>query len=106
MSSPSLKDSSALDRFLKETVEGRNVPAIFIGATTADGEVYYNEGGERIFGEPEKGQVDENTSEYRRTHCRLRADDGSLANILHNKAHHVGMSLPILRIEMQARCAD
>ncbi|KAK4703820.1 hypothetical protein P7C70_g2387, partial [Phenoliferia sp. Uapishka_3] len=51
-----------LDEFLIETVNGREVPALFFGATNATEIIYFNQAGERVFGEPEKGAVDENTT--------------------------------------------
>lgn len=62
-SSPNVKDRAALDEFLQRTVDSRRVPAMFIGATNAEGEIYYNNAGERVFGDQEKGVVDEDTSE-------------------------------------------
>jgi len=64
MPAPKLDASgkAALDTLLKDTVESRNVPATYFGATTADGELYFNCAGERVFGEPDKGMVNEDTS--------------------------------------------
>jgi hypothetical protein len=59
----SAKGAAALDELLKTSVEGRTVPATYFGATTADGPLYFNCAGERVFGEPDKGEVTEGTSE-------------------------------------------
>ena len=63
---PSL-DSSAkatFDSFLKQAVESRTVPAIHIGAANADEILYFNCAGERVFGEPDEGMVDDDTSMF------------------------------------------
>jgi hypothetical protein len=61
----------ALDALLKRTVEGDAppFPAIHFGATTATGELYFNCAGDRVYGEPEKGAVNEDTSENRPKRC-------------------------------------
>jgi hypothetical protein len=65
MPSPTLKDTVALDKLLDDTVKSRKVPATYFGATTSTGEIYFKGQGERMFGQPEKGEVQEDTSEYR-----------------------------------------
>lgn len=55
--------SAALDALLKETVESRVIPATYFGVTGADGELYFNCAGDKVFGSPEQGQVDADTSE-------------------------------------------
>jgi hypothetical protein len=60
----SAKGSAALDDLLKTSVGGRTVPATYFGATTADGPLYFNCAGERVFGEPDKGEVTEHTSQH------------------------------------------
>ncbi|KAK8869722.1 hypothetical protein IAR55_000290 [Kwoniella newhampshirensis] len=68
MSSPTplttLKPSgkASLDELLRVTVERRHVPAVFYGATNAKEEIYFNQLGEKVFGEPSSGQIDENTT--------------------------------------------
>ena len=54
---------SAIDQFLAETVSSRRVPATFLGVTTAKEELYFNQDGERVFGHPDQGLVDDQTSE-------------------------------------------
>lgn len=54
---------AALDALLKKAVESRVVPALHFAATTKDDVIYAGQAGERVFGEPDKGQVNEDTSE-------------------------------------------
>jgi len=65
--SPSFKDSGkkALDDLLERTIRERKVPAAFFGATDKNGELYFNCGGERVFGSPDEGQVTPDTGEFR-----------------------------------------
>lgn len=61
---PRLSDEgkAALDAILKKATESRTVPAMHFAATTKDGVLYAGQAGEKIFNEPEKGQVNEDTS--------------------------------------------
>ncbi|WRT69885.1 uncharacterized protein IL334_006876 [Kwoniella shivajii] len=52
----------SLDKLLKKTVDRRHVPAVFYGATNAKEEIYYNQYGEKVFGDDSSGQVDEHTT--------------------------------------------
>jgi len=52
-----------LDAFLADTVASKAHPAIHLGATTAEGPLYLARGGERVFGEPDKGEVGPETRE-------------------------------------------
>lgn len=63
---PHLKSSGkkALDEFLSKTVSERKVPATFLGVTNKDGELYFDCGGERVFGKPEEGNVSPDTSMF------------------------------------------
>lgn len=54
----------ALDAFLDEVVRGRQVPAAFLGATTGDEEIYFACGGDKVFGRPEQGQVNADSSAF------------------------------------------
>jgi hypothetical protein len=65
--SPRFKDTGkkALDEFLHTTVKDRKVPAVFLGATDKNGELYFNCGGDRVFGKPDEGQVTPDTGESR-----------------------------------------
>lgn len=54
----------ALDKLLKETVENRVLPATYFGVTGPEGELYYSCAGEKVFGKPEAGQVDPETSTF------------------------------------------
>jgi hypothetical protein len=65
--SPRFKDTGkkALDEFLHATVKDRKVPAVFLGATDKNGELYFDCGGERVFGKPDEGQVTPDTGEQR-----------------------------------------
>jgi len=69
---PSIDEAgrAAIDKFLADTAGGRRVPATFLGVTTAKGELYFNQDGERVFGEPDKGVVDDQTGEQSCSHCR------------------------------------
>jgi hypothetical protein len=59
--SPAAK--ARLDTWLADTVAARDHPAIHVGATTVEGPIYFSQAGERVFGEPEKGEVGEDTRE-------------------------------------------
>lgn len=59
----SAEGKAALDALLAKAVATRTVPALHFAATTKDGVLYAGQAGERVFGEPEKGPVDEQTSE-------------------------------------------
>jgi hypothetical protein len=50
-----------IDEILVRTVEGRTLPAIFLGATNAKETIYWNQAGERVFGDASAGEVDEDT---------------------------------------------
>ncbi|TXT06177.1 hypothetical protein VHUM_03650 [Vanrija humicola] len=52
---------AALDALLHAEVASRTVPALTFGATSADGELYFAQAGERVLGHPDKGQVDADT---------------------------------------------
>ncbi len=54
----------ALDALLKKTAEERKNPAAFFGATNAKEEIYFGCGGEKVFGKPEEGMVNQDTSKY------------------------------------------
>ncbi|KLT44390.1 beta-lactamase/transpeptidase-like protein [Cutaneotrichosporon oleaginosum] len=58
----SAEGKAKLDALLDAKVAEKKIPAIFFGASTADGEIYYNAKGDKVHGEPDKGQVDENTT--------------------------------------------
>ncbi|RSH84255.1 uncharacterized protein EHS24_005768 [Apiotrichum porosum] len=51
-----------LDELVKRQVAESGLPALFFGATTADGEIYFNCGGDKVVNKPELGQVDEDTT--------------------------------------------
>jgi methyl acetate hydrolase len=71
---PSLtpEGKASLDKLLQTKVESRTVPATFFGATTAAGPIYFNCAGERVFGEPEKGLVNDDTSQYSSSSSRTK----------------------------------
>jgi hypothetical protein len=56
--------SQALSSYLKEVIKGRESPATWFGATTAEGEIYLECEGERIWGDEAKGSVSQDTSTY------------------------------------------
>lgn len=57
----SAEGKTAIDTLLHQAVASRNVPAVTCGVTSADGELYFAAAGERVFGEPDKGNVSEHT---------------------------------------------
>lgn len=59
----SAEGKAALDELLAKAVESRTVPALHFAVTTKDGVLYQGQAGERVFGEPEKGNVGPDTSE-------------------------------------------
>lgn len=50
-----------LSKLLRETVDSRQVPACFFGATNVEKEIYFDQSGDKVFGKPEEGQVDSDT---------------------------------------------
>ena len=62
---PQLKDSGkkALQDYLDKVVSDREVPAVSLGVTNKDGELWFGCGGDRVFGQPEEGQITPDTSE-------------------------------------------
>jgi hypothetical protein len=54
--------TSDLDAFLKDTVAARKIPAVVMAATNAKETIYLNQCGDVSFGDPSKGQIDEQTS--------------------------------------------
>lgn len=52
-----------LNSFLDSVVKEGRAPAIFAGVTGIEGELYFGASGPRYHGYPERGFVDENTSE-------------------------------------------
>lgn len=66
---PQLKDSGkqALQKYLDKVVNDKEVPAVSLGVTNKDGELWFGCGGDRVFGEPDQGQITEDTGEYFQT---------------------------------------
>ncbi|KAL1409435.1 hypothetical protein Q8F55_003418 [Vanrija albida] len=54
-------DRARLDAILHEAVDSRQVNALTLAVSDAEGELYFKCAGERVFGEPEKGEVDDRT---------------------------------------------
>jgi hypothetical protein len=52
-----------LDKLLRETVASGDFPAVFMGVASADRILHWNQYGDRVYGDPGQGPVDENTSE-------------------------------------------
>src|ERR1700761_2993282 len=71
--------TKALDDFLTKTVEGRAVPAVFIGTTTSQGEIYFNCAGEKVFSKPDEGQVAPETSWFQSSYVILLTDRDVIA---------------------------
>jgi len=63
--------AEALDGFLKKTVTGGRVPAVVFGATSAQETIYWNQAGDVVFGDPSKGQIDEDTSKSFLNPCEI-----------------------------------
>lgn len=59
----SAKGKAALDELLAERVDSGLIPPTTFGATSVGGPIYFATRGERVLGEPEKGDVDDKTSE-------------------------------------------
>lgn len=53
---------AALDAHLQKIVKERRVPATWLGVTNAKEELFFDYGGDRVFGKPEAGMVDDHTS--------------------------------------------
>lgn len=66
---PRLKASGkqALEEYLAKVVTDRKVPATTLGVTNKDGELWFGCGGDRVFGQPEEGQINADTSESGRS---------------------------------------
>lgn len=62
---PNLKSagSQALQDYLDKVVKDGEVPAVSLGVTNKDGELWFGCGGDRIFGQPDEGQITPDTSE-------------------------------------------
>lgn len=60
----SAEGKAKLDALLDTKVAEKKIPAIFFGASNAEGEIYFNAKGDKVLGEPDKGQVDENLSAH------------------------------------------
>ncbi|WVW87132.1 hypothetical protein I302_109189 [Kwoniella bestiolae CBS 10118] len=58
----SAQGKESLDKLLEETVDRRHVPAVFYGATNAKEEIYFNQYGEKVFGDESSGQIDADTT--------------------------------------------
>lgn len=56
---------TSIDAFLHDAMKSGNYPAITLGAIGATGEpLYFAFEGDRVYGEPEKGKVDQSTCAY------------------------------------------
>ena len=51
-----------LDKLLTDTVAKRNLPALFFAVANKEGPIYANCAGDNVFGEPDKGSVDQDTT--------------------------------------------
>jgi len=58
----SAKGRAALAAFLDESVNSGRFPAQFHGIATADDLIYWDKKGDLVYGDPEKGQVNDDTS--------------------------------------------
>lgn len=53
-----------IDSFLGSVVDSRRVPAMFLGATNAQEEIYWSCAGDKVFGDPSQGEVNSDTSTF------------------------------------------
>jgi hypothetical protein len=88
---------AAIDHFLDEVVESKRVPAMFLGVATAKEDSYYGQKGDRVFGHPEKGQVDDHTSED---------TDAPCLDLAHNQSYSCSSvpSSSLLYVGVQHHC--
>lgn len=63
---PKLDDAGvpALRKVLSEPIFKGTIPASTLGVTTAKETLFFEYGGDRVYGKPEQGQIDEDTSEH------------------------------------------
>lgn len=61
---PKLANREALDELLASQAAKGVLPAIFMAVTNAEGDLYINQTGDRVFGQPDKGPVTEDTRAY------------------------------------------
>lgn len=68
---PALKaDSKArLSAYIQDTARSGNFPAIFAGVTNAKETLYFDQAGDRVLGQPDKGEVQEETRKSHRAYC-------------------------------------
>lgn len=52
-----------ISAYIQETARSGNFPAIFAGVTNAKETIYFDQAGDRVLGQPDKGQVQEDTRE-------------------------------------------
>lgn len=73
---PQLKDrgNKALQEYLDKVVSDKEVPAVSLGVTNKDGELWFGCGGDRVFGEPDEGQITQDTSKSR---CMWLSDENA-----------------------------
>jgi hypothetical protein len=62
---PTLNEAGkqSLSKLLNDTVNANKTPAVFLGATTAEGPLYLDCAGDIVCGSPDSGKVDLDTSE-------------------------------------------
>lgn len=76
MAAPQLKASGkqALQEYLDKVVGDKDVPAVSMGVTNKDGELWFGCGGDRVFGKPDEGQINPDTSEIGQSTCPILDD--------------------------------
>jgi hypothetical protein len=57
----SKEGAASIDKFLREAVARKHIPALFLGATNQDEEIYYNQAGLMRFAEEDSGEVNKDT---------------------------------------------
>lgn len=80
----STRGTAVLDKWLDTTSAAGTVPALFLGVATKDKILYYNCKGDRVQGEPDKGQVNQDTSEGKAVLLTRSA-----AVVVHDQARHL-----------------
>jgi hypothetical protein len=87
----SAEGKAKLDALLAEKVAEAKIPAIFFGASNADGELYFDYKGDKVLGEPDKGPVTLDTSAHRYSKA-----DRSRPALLADQVPHVARVHPAL----------
>jgi hypothetical protein len=52
-----------IQRWADQVVAEQNIPGVMLGATNAEGELFYIQAGDKVFGQPDQGKIHAGTSE-------------------------------------------